>query len=100
VIVLDHTPICPLCSDVLLPDNLSSLLGVVFCSECATRARSAHWPEPYDFGHVFAARDLMSAAGLRWYHPFDHTQETAFSRHERLESAALDAERFRLSRLN
>ena len=100
VIELPHTPICPLCGDVLVPNDVTSLLGVVFCQLCATRARSARWPEPYDFAHLFDLRDLMFACGMHWYHPRDGSQETAFARHERQEAHTIEAVKFRDSRLN
>lgn len=86
VITLDHTPICPMCADALVAGDIDSLKSVAFCQACATRARVANWPEPYDFSHLFDPRDLERAAGICWYHPRDNRQETAFARHERLES--------------
>jgi len=100
VIELPHTPICPLCADALVPNEITSLLGVVFCLMCATRARSARWPEPYDFSQLFDMRDLMFACGLHWYHPHDGSQETAFTRHERQEAHIIEAAAFKKSRLN
>lgn len=100
VIVLDHTPICPLCSDALVPSDITTILGVAFCQLCATRAKSSNWPEPYDFSHLFDLRDLIFACGIHWYHPRDGSQEPAIVRHERLEQQAAESERFRRSRLN
>jgi len=91
VILLDHTPLCPICADALTPGDIDTIKGVACCQLCSTRARASNWPEPYDFSHLFEARDLELQAGIRWYHPHDNRQETAFSRHERLESETLHA---------
>lgn len=100
VVVLDHTPICPLCSDALIPSDITTLLGVAFCQLCATRAKSCNWPEPYDFAHLFDVRDLMFGCGIWWYHPRDGSQEPAVARHERQEAHTLQAIAFQKSRLN
>jgi len=86
LIVLDHTPLCPVCADALTPCDIDTIKGVACCQLCATRARASNWPEPYDFSHLFDPRDLELAAGIRWYHPHDNRQETAFARHDRLEA--------------
>ena len=100
VIMLDHTPICPICADALTPCDIDTIKGVACCQLCTTRARATNWPEPYDFSHLFDLRDLMFACGLHWYHPRDGSQETAFTRHERQEAHIIEAADFKKSRLN
>ena len=60
--------------------KLSSWRTIVFCCRCATMARIAAWPSPYDLAEVFSAKDLMLYLGLNWYSPCDLRQEPALNR--------------------
>lgn len=86
VITLDHTPICPLCADALVPGDITTYLGIAMDQLCATRARVALWPQPYDLAHLFDGADLVLQCGIRWYHPKDNRPETAFARRARLDA--------------
>jgi hypothetical protein len=85
VICLEHTPICPMCGDILEPHNVGTYRSVAYCQVCATRSRNTNWPEPYDFTKVFSPPDLIHVCGIAWYHPRDNRQEPAVPRRERLD---------------
>ena len=91
VILLDRTPICPLCADALVPGDLTTYKGVAMDQLCATRARVLDWPDPYALDHLFDARDLEDQCGIAWYHPHDNRPETAFARRARLDAERLYA---------
>jgi hypothetical protein len=86
VILLDHTPICPLCADALVPGDITTWKGIAMDQLCATRARVNLWPEPYDLAHLFQGGDLDLQCGIRWYHPKDNRPETAIARRARLDA--------------
>ena len=88
VILLDQTPICPLCADALVPGDITTYRGVAMDQLCATRARSLGWPDPYDLAKLFDARDLETQCGVAWYHPHDNRPETAYARRARLDAEA------------
>lgn len=85
VIVLDHTPICPLCADALVPGDITSWHSIAMCQLCATRARVMCWPEPYDLAHLFQGGDIELQCGIHWYHPRDNRPEPAVARRARLD---------------
>lgn len=83
--MLDRTPICPMCADVLEAHNVFTYRAVAFCTICATRARATNWPEPYAFQHVFSPPDLNWQIGVAFYSPRDNRPEAAIPRRYRLD---------------
>ena len=88
MILLDHTPLCPICADALTPGDITSWMGVAMDQLCATRARVLNWPEPYELTRLFDGRDLEHACGIAWYHPHDNRPEPAVARRARLDAQA------------